>query len=194
LTRTGKRKLTRTNAVSVNSQQSIEELFNIYIFAKQAEGLAKNTITNKKYYFNTFNGYIQQHNISLAQDVTVNVIREMIHYLRHEYVQHKNNHCVKDEYKIKGVSISYVNSILRNMKAFYNFLVAENYLASNPFIKVKLIKETNEIEALTLEQMKLLLKQPNQRSYAGFRDYVMLFLLLDTGTNWGSSELKTEAD
>ena len=44
MTRTGKRKLTRTNVKSVSSQQPIEELFSVYIYAKEAEALAKNTL------------------------------------------------------------------------------------------------------------------------------------------------------
>ena len=52
--RTGKRgqaKLTRTKVASVENNQSLEELFNIYIFAKTTEGLAKLTLKNKQYYF-----------------------------------------------------------------------------------------------------------------------------------------------
>lgn len=187
MTRLGKRKLTRTNVVGTSSQQSVEELFNIYIYAKQAEGLAKNTLANKKNYFKVFNEFLQQQDITLIEDVTVNVIREMISYLHNDYIKHNNNHCVRDEYKTAGVSISYINSILRNMKAFFNFLVEENYTDSNPFVKVKQIKDTSEVESLTMEQMKLLLKQCNQRTYAGFRDYVLMFLLLDTGMRIGEA-------
>jgi integrase/recombinase XerD len=54
MARTGKRgqaKLTRTKVASVENNQSLEELFNIYIFAKTTEGLAKPTLKNKQYYF-----------------------------------------------------------------------------------------------------------------------------------------------
>lgn len=193
MTRTGKRKLTRTNMKSVSSQQPIEELFSVYIYAKEAEGLAKSTLTNKRYYFKVFNEILQQHEISLVEDVTTNVIRELISYLRNDYIKHKNNHCVKDEYKTKGVSVAYINSVLQHMRAFFNFLVDEEYTDTNPFTKIKQLKNTSEIESLSMEEMQLLLKQPNQRTYAGFRDYVMMFLLLDTGMRIGEAvNLKKE--
>ncbi|MGX5585961.1 tyrosine-type recombinase/integrase [Bacillus thuringiensis] len=36
------------------------------------------------------------------------------------------------------------------------------------------------MEALSVEQLKTLLKQPNQRTYTEFRDYVIMMLLADT--------------
>jgi integrase/recombinase XerD len=185
MSRTGKRgqaKLTRSNVDTISEGETLDELFNIYIYAKEAEGLAKTTIQNKKHYYKTFSNYLKEyHSISFPDEVTVNTIRELMNYLKNDHIQHQNNPNVKDRHKVQGVSIATVNSILRHMKAFYNFLIDEKYVGSNPLLNIKQLKEVSEIESLSIEQVKALLKQPDQRSYAGFRDYVMMFLLLDTG-------------
>ncbi len=41
--------------------------------------------------------------------------------------------------------------------------------------------EKYKVNAFTTKQVKALLKQPNKRTYTGFRDYVIMMLLLDTG-------------
>lgn len=193
----GKAKLSRSKKVTENysNTNTIYELFNIYMFAKEAEGLAKSTLINKRYYFKTFTDYLNKHrSITHAHEVTTDVVRELIYYLRNMHIKHQNNDCIKDKHKVKGVSIAYLNSILRHMKAFYNFLVEENYVERNPFDKIKQLKETGEIKSLTSDQFKLLLKQPNQRTYAGFRDYVMMYLLLDTGMRIGEAIALTKED
>ncbi|WP_332328481.1 tyrosine-type recombinase/integrase [Bacillus cereus] len=71
---------------------------------------------------------------------------------------------------------------MKHMRAFYNFLIEEDYVQLNPFTKIKALKEAQDnIEVLSIDQLKTLLKQPDQRTYAGFRDYVLMMLLADTG-------------
>ncbi|MFJ8452479.1 tyrosine-type recombinase/integrase [Bacillus paramycoides] len=187
MSRTGKRGKAKLVRTSIEFKQvetyTFQELFNIYMFAKEAEGLARRILENKKVYFLVFHRYLEEHH----EDVTpitldTNTIREFSYYLKSDHVKHKNNHCVKEEYKSVGVSVSYINTILKHIRAFYNFLVEEEYVQASPLKKIKSLKEAQDnIEALSVEQLKTLLKQPNQRTYAGFRDYVLMMLLVDTG-------------
>lgn len=187
LSRTGKRgkaKLGRTNIeVKQVETYTFQELFNIYMFAKEAEGLARRTLENKKVYFLVFHRYLEEYHEDVTPNtLDTNTIREFLYYLKNDHVKHKNNHCVKEEYKSVGVSVSYINTIIKHMRAFYNFLVEEEYVQANPFTKIRSLKEAQDnIEALSVDQLKALLKQPNQRTYAGFRDYVLMMLLADTG-------------
>lgn len=60
-----------------------------------------------------------------------------------------------EKYKSVGVSVSYINTIMKHMRAFYNFLVEEDYVQLNPFTKIKSLKETQgNIEALSVDQLK----------------------------------------
>ncbi|WJX08202.1 tyrosine-type recombinase/integrase [Bacillus cereus] len=169
----GKAKLERTSIeVTQIETYTFQELFSIYMFAKEAEGLAKRTLENKKGYFLVFHRYLEEHHEEMTPNtLDTNTIREFLHYLQNDHIKHKNNHCVKDEYKSVGVSVSYINTVMKHMRAFYNFLIKEEYVQANPFTKIKLLKEAQDnIEALSVDQ----------RTYAGFRDYVLMMLLADT--------------
>ncbi|AMR05743.1 tyrosine-type recombinase/integrase [Bacillus thuringiensis] len=187
MSRTGKRgkaKLDRTNIeVTQVTTYTFQELFNIYMFAKETEGLARRTLENKKGYFLVFHRYLEEHHEDVTPNtLDTNTILEFLYYLKNDHVKHKINHCVKEKYKSVGVSVSYINTIMKHMRAFYNFLVEVEYIQLNPFTKIKSLKEAQDnIEALSVDQLKTLLKQPNQRTYAGFRDYVLMMLLADTG-------------
>ncbi|MCU5086356.1 tyrosine-type recombinase/integrase [Bacillus cereus] len=148
MSRTGKRGTAKLNRTSIEVTQletyTFQELFNIYMFAKEAEGLAKRTLENKKGYFLVFHRYLEERHKDVTPNTfDTNTIREFL---------------------------------------FYNFLIEEEYVHTNPFTKIKALKEVQDnIEALSIDQLKTLLKQPNQRIYAGFRDYVLTMLLADTG-------------
>ncbi|MED1002612.1 tyrosine-type recombinase/integrase [Bacillus mobilis] len=187
MSRTGKRgkaKLGRTNIeVTQLETHTFQELFNIFMFAKETEGLARRTLENKKGYFLVFHRYLEEHHEGVTPNtLDTNTIREFLYYLKNDQIKHKNNHCVKEENKSVGVSVSYINTIMEHMRAFYNFLVEEDYVDLNPFTKIKSFKEAQDnIEALSVDRLKTLLKQPNQRTYAGLRDCVLMILLGDTG-------------
>ncbi|WP_305927699.1 hypothetical protein [Bacillus mycoides] len=65
MSRIGKRskaKLGRTSIeVTTVEAYTFQELFNIYIFAKKTEGIARRTLENKKVNFLLFHQYLQEH-------------------------------------------------------------------------------------------------------------------------------------
>jgi len=71
---------------------------------------------------------------------------------------------------------------LRSLRQFFSFLVKENYLAQNPAGRVEKLKtEEVLIVALTVDQVKKLLKTADRSTFTGLRDYTMLLLMLETG-------------
>ncbi len=94
----------------------------------------------------------------------------------------------------KGLSPVTINVRLRPLKTFFKFCYDEEHLMHNPAAKIKLLKtEEDTIEAFTKEQVSELLKQPDQRTYVGFRNYVIMVLMLDTGIRIREAvELKEE--
>ncbi|GAA4717574.1 hypothetical protein GCM10023228_25160 [Brevibacillus fulvus] len=62
----------------------------------------------------------------------------------------------------------------------FRYLAEEGLIDANPFDNVKPVEENdNEIQIMSVEQLKRLLAAPNQRRYSGFRDYVIMNVLLD---------------
>lgn len=81
-----------------------------------------------------------------------------------------------------GVSTATVNASMRALKALFGFLVAEEYLDSNPAKRIPQRKETKRLPRVLCEdELALLLAQPDQQTFAGLRDYSLMLLLLDTG-------------
>ena len=181
----GKAKLFRKNYSSIDNKTiySWDDLFQIYMFAKESENLSKGSLNNKREAMKLLNKFfeVKAHDIK-PHEMTPNLGREFVNYMKNDHVKFKNNSCVKDKDKTVGLSESTINSNIKHLRSMFNFWVSENYLENNPFNKVRMIREpVDTVESITLEQVSQLLKQPDKRSFAGFRDYVLMTLLVDTG-------------
>lgn len=166
----------------IENQLTIQQCFDKYIFVKRIEGQSDATIATK------INTYKQFHKVvykfvkyELPQQLTVQDIRQTIDYMKKDYILHEDDNRVSDRYKTKGLAVTTINNIITFNRAFYNWLVAEKYILENPFDRVKLLKESVNVESLKMNEIKLLLSGFNQKTFAGFRAYVLTVLLLDTG-------------
>lgn len=82
----------------------------------------------------------------------------------------------------EGRKESAINARLRAIRAFFNFLYSEHYISDNPADDFALIRQKKTvIETFTREQVRALLRQPDQTTFTGLRDYTMLLLLFETG-------------
>lgn len=124
-----------------------------------------------KYYRNeltALRGILEAQGLSTRPDrITLEVIREnVILYMM-------------DTLGRKETSI---NTRLRAIRAFLNYLAHEGMLRHNPAAELKLIKAKKEVvETFSREQVRDILRQPAQDTFTGFRDYTILLLLLETG-------------
>ncbi len=82
----------------------------------------------------------------------------------------------------RGLQESSINNRLRAIRAFFNFLYNNGYIAKNPVENLKMVKEQKKVvNSLTKEQVNLLFTQPDITTFTGFRDYTILTLLLECG-------------
>lgn len=187
LSLTGKRKPKLNRSHSSTSQEfsaaTWEELYEIYRTAKETEGLAPSTLKSRDKYHRYFMDYLDAfHEGIKPYEITASVIRSWIVFMQKEHVCYEANAKIPDYMKKTGLSPATVNTFLRHEKVFFSFLESEGYIPENPFKRVKMVKEEKDvIQAFTEEQIKKLLSVPDRRSYRGYRDYVMMLLLLDTG-------------
>ncbi|WP_373230396.1 tyrosine-type recombinase/integrase [Cohnella sp.] len=80
------------------------------------------------------------------------------------------------------LQISTIHTYLRGWKAFFNFLVRDEYLSVSPFKKVKMPKFRRKIiQTFDEDQLVALLEQPKKNTFAGVRDYTLIMLFLETG-------------
>ncbi|MCM3272977.1 tyrosine-type recombinase/integrase [Paenibacillus elgii] len=86
-----------------------------------------------------------------------------------------------------NVSDATVNSFLRGIRSFFNYLHNEGFITDH--LHVSLIKaESHIIKTFTKEQIKRVLAAPNKATFTGYRDYVLMLLLLDTGIRVSEAE------
>lgn len=77
---------------------------------------------------------------------------------------------------------STLNTNIRGWRAFFNFLHDEGYIPENPAEGFKTIKaEKRVIETFTKPQLKALFNAPDRNTFTGYRDYVMMLTLFETG-------------
>ncbi|USB34267.1 tyrosine-type recombinase/integrase [Paenibacillus sp. YPG26] len=75
-----------------------------------------------------------------------------------------------------------INCVLRALRAMFNFLVWEGYLLQSPMHKMTLIKQKRTVvSTFTPDQLRLLIAQPDQKTFVGVRDRVIMMLFSETG-------------
>ena len=101
--------------------------------------------------------------------------------MKYDAPKYDGHKFIKSEQGI-GLSDTTINIRLRVYRAMFNFLEREDLIEVNPMSGVRLLKQDIDLtNCFTDEEVKEVLRQPNQRDYVGFRDYVAMILLLDSG-------------
>jgi integrase/recombinase XerD len=81
-----------------------------------------------------------------------------------------------------GLSPTTINHRVRSLKQFYDFLVDEKLVSSNPTVKLERRKPKGMIiQAFSEQQLSVLLSLPNKNRFVGLRDYTIMLVLLDSG-------------
>ena len=83
---------------------------------------------------------------------------------------------------MESVAPATVNQRYRSLHRFFGWLVTEGERKDNPVTRIPVPKiPTRNIRALTLDEVRRLLKACNARTFIGSRDHAMVRCLVDTG-------------
>lgn len=160
----------------------------IVISGKIAEGLRERTIIDYKKIVRYFTEWLTQkyEDMEYVNDVTIEHFRAYIHYLRYERRRYEGHTNIDATKQPVGLSETTVNIAIRTLTAYFNYLYAEGFIDPNPVERLKLIKQDVDMtNNFTNEEVARILEQPEQRDFVGFRDYVGISLLLDSGLRIG---------
>ncbi len=81
-----------------------------------------------------------------------------------------------------GLTANSVNRGLAALRGFYKYLIRENIIAENPVANIELARVWMRLpDTLSMEEMNLLLRQPDTKTFSGIRDKAMLELMYATG-------------
>ncbi|GCE05597.1 tyrosine-type recombinase/integrase [Dictyobacter aurantiacus] len=113
------------------------------------------------------------------EKVTVFHLRECVQYLLTTPAENQRGRFSK-----AGVTLapSSVCVYIRRWKTFFSWCLAEELIAKNPALRLEYPKVDDKVlDTFTVEQIDNMLKVFDLSTDAGFRDYVIILLMLDTG-------------
>lgn len=129
------------------------------------KGLATNTLESYGRDLKQYYGFLSGDSAASLANASQSTIVAYLMYLRKQ-----------------GKATATIARRLAALKAFYQFLVKENYVAKNPTDELSSPKLERKLpKVLTVEEVERLLSQPEVTSPVGKRDKAMLELLYATG-------------
>ena len=176
-----KGKSVKNKRTSVRLQYSLDYLFEYYYQARVSEGRAKNTLLTYRNNYGYFCEYLDHLGLDRdVRNVTTELGREYIIWLRNEKQRFSDKCNVPDRVKTVGLRPKSINTRIKNMKTMFKFLYEEGKIDHDPLAPVKCVEDLGrDIKVLSIDELKRLLDAPNLRKYSDFRDYVVLNLLID---------------
>ncbi|OPX94268.1 MAG: Tyrosine recombinase XerC [Pelotomaculum sp. PtaB.Bin104] len=112
-----------------------------------------------------FNKFLMAHHTGNPIKVTEDILNEYIKNMRSA-----------------GKKKNTINGRIKTLRVFFRLLHKKGYISHNPALSLETIRgPQSEIIPFTSEQINVLLARPDQTTFAGLRDYMIMQLLLDTG-------------
>src|SRR5699024_1836072 len=150
------------------AEDDFEENIESFIRAQKAKNLSDFTI---KYYRVTLYSFM---NILEKQGSTTRLRRITSDMIEDLYVSY-----LLDVKRLKYTSVA---SGLRSLRAFFNWAKGRGIIDESPMKYIRISKPSSrELETFSREQIRELLQQPDIETFVGFRDYVIMIVLLETG-------------
>ncbi len=154
--------MSRKKRTTISHSTTFTEGYNKFMLHCRAKNLRYHTINTYKQHLTLFQNFLDK---PILEEVTTDYLREYI-----------------VETMDTEVADATVASRVRSLRVFFNFLTREKIIANNPTDNLDKIKvDDTGLFVLSNRQVKRLLKQPDRSQFAGFRDYVIMCTMLDTG-------------
>lgn len=148
--------------VAVQDWTSARELF---FLRCRSKNLSDHTIAWYKNILAGFLDFLEGVGAPNPRETTPNIVRAYFDHLR-----------------TRGLSSITINRSYGALRCFFRYLSQERVIPATPFILIEKPRvEKKLIRPLNMDQVRLLLVQPKMKTYAGFRNWVMMLMMLDTG-------------
>lgn len=159
---------------------SVDRLIDSYLMCCETEGKSPKTIEWYGANLKRLCDFLRCRGYSLrVAEISVAEIREFIYYLQNEAMRWAGSRYVKDGSNLSPYS---VQGYVRSIKAFWSWLTLEGYTSQNVMYRLRLPKVPKKVVAtFAPEQIDKLLRTLDVKTARGFRDHVIMLILLDTG-------------
>lgn len=143
----------------------LKNIIKEYIYDIQCRNYTKRTI---KGYTNNLLKWCKY----CQEELNLNELEEINHLHIKKYLTLLKN---------KGLSESYINTILKNIRSFYKYCYKEEYCI-NVSLKVNWLKEPKTvIQTFTDNEVKKMVNYYDNKTYLSCRNKTIMYMLLDTG-------------
>jgi len=192
--RKGKKRI--ENIPVARNSTLLDDLFERFYLAKISEGRTSNTLRGYTENYRFFKHFLSKHDLDLSTDsLDQTVIRNYIVWMLNDKVRFDDHKFKSEHERTVGLSPTTVNIRIKFLRAFIRFLLNENMMDHDPLKNIKRVDENDDgISILSKDQLKKLLVAPDQKKYSGFRDYVLMNVLLDAFLRINEALSLKEAD
>lgn len=148
--------------VAAQDWASARELF---LLRCRSKNLSDLSLSWYKYTLAGFFRYLEGVGVASPRETTANHLRAYLDQLRKH-----------------GLSSITIHRTYGALRCFFRYLSQERVIPATPFSVIEKPKvEKKLIRPLDMDQVRLLLAQPKTKTFCGFRNWVMMLTLLDTG-------------
>ena len=146
---------------------SFDEALDEFLKEAKLRNLRPDTIVYYRNELNTFRKIFQEQDIPLhLNQITSDMLKD------HLILYMLDN----------GAKVGAVNTRLRAIKAFFNWLEGKEWVKPNPTKDVSLLKDKrNVIETFTKKDLRAMFSACDLTTFTGVRDYTIMLFLLETG-------------
>ncbi|HEY96316.1 MAG TPA: tyrosine-type recombinase/integrase [Dehalococcoidia bacterium] len=151
-----------------------------YALCLGTEGKSTKTITWYIANLNRFANFLKKNSLSVSvTDIGKEEARQFITYLQNDVIRWEENPSIHDDKPLSAYSIQ---GYVRTIKAFWSWLLIEEYITHNRMAGLKLPRTPRKVvHTFSHEQIQKLIGVIDTKHPTGFRNYTMVLLLLDTG-------------
>ncbi|MFB3160428.1 tyrosine-type recombinase/integrase [Neobacillus sp. 179-J 1A1 HS] len=165
----------------IRGNLDIEKAIEKFLDARRLENKSPKTI---KTYAQTLGKFADWLGNANSAELNADTIRDYIRYMTEEKEKWSDHPTTQTQGV--GVSPRTINNIIRVLRIFFNYLISERVISENPAAGINYQTERNDtFEIFTDEDVVKLLEAPNKKTYTGYRDYVIMLVLIDTGLRIG---------
>lgn len=145
-----------------------------FLDEREFQNVSQETLKGYNIFLREFQTWLRENDIIHIEDVSTNTIKTYLVYCKKE----RNN------------APSTINNKLKNLKAFFNFLIEEEVIDKNPCFKIQKQKVDSKIEVFTDSEIKMMLRyyrrlKRKDHEFTAYRNTAIIITLIGTGIRIG---------
>lgn len=181
------KKRKRVTKLSTNKREypqlTLDQALDLVLAGKRAEGLRERTLKDYAKMWGYFTDWLNDnYEIQYIDELNSDHFRNYINYMKYDKRRYDGHKYINYEEQPIGLADTTININLRSLRAFFNHLQREELIEVNPMERIKQIRQDVDLtNCFTDEEVKAILQQPDLRDFVGFRDFVAMNVLLDSG-------------